>query len=97
MCARAGATGRRQRRAAAAGNTPRVGPYESPYGPEVPTKVAINGALELAKRYSTAQSSRFVNGILDRLQPAAPEAPAPEAEPEISVDPSSGETGSVSE
>ena len=37
---------------------------------EVPTKVAINEALELAKRYSTAQSSRFVNGILDRLQAA---------------------------
>ena len=35
---------------------------------DVPTKVAINEALELAKRYSTAQSSRFVNGILDRLQ-----------------------------
>ena len=35
--------------------------------PEVPAKVAINEALELAKRYSTAQSSRFVNGILDRV------------------------------
>ena len=29
------------------------------YCPEVPAKVAINEALELAKRYSTAQSSRF--------------------------------------
>ncbi len=35
--------------------------------PEVPAKVAINEALELAKRYSTSQSSRFVNGILDRV------------------------------
>jgi N utilization substance protein B len=29
--------------------------------------VAINEALELAKRYGTAQSAQFVNGILDRL------------------------------
>ena len=35
--------------------------------PEIPAKVAINEALELAKRYSTGQSSRFVNGILDRV------------------------------
>ena len=34
---------------------------------DIPAKVAINESLELAKRYSTAQSSRFVNGILDRV------------------------------
>ena len=48
-------------------NILRLGAFEMLYCPEVPTKVAINEALELAKRYSTAQSSRFVNGILDRL------------------------------
>jgi N utilization substance protein B len=31
--------------------------------------VAINEALEMAKRYGSAQSSQFVNGILDRLMP----------------------------
>ena len=51
-------------------NILRLGAFEMLYRPEVPTKVAINEALELAKRYSTAQSSRFVNGILDRLQTA---------------------------
>jgi N utilization substance protein B len=55
-------------------NILRVGAYEMLYCSDVPTKVAINEALELAKRYSTAQSSRFVNGILDRLQNAQPEA-----------------------
>jgi N utilization substance protein B len=45
----------------------RLGAYEMLHCPEVPAKVAINEALELAKRYSTAQSSRFVNGILDRV------------------------------
>ncbi|MFO0954783.1 MAG: transcription antitermination factor NusB [Isosphaeraceae bacterium] len=60
-------------------NILRLGAFEMIHCPDVPTKVAINEALELAKRYSTAQSSRFVNGILDRLQvhiPAKPEAAA---------------------
>ncbi len=51
-------------------NILRLGAYELLYCDDVPTSVAINEALELAKRYSTAQSSRFVNGILDRLQAA---------------------------
>jgi len=33
--------------------------------PDTPIKVVLNEAIELAKRYSTAESSRFVNGILD--------------------------------
>jgi len=32
---------------------------------EIPTKVTINEAIEIAKKYSTAKSGRFVNGILD--------------------------------
>ncbi len=34
---------------------------------DVPPKVAINEAIDLAKRYSTEQSGAFVNGILDRI------------------------------
>ena len=34
---------------------------------DTPDPVAINEAVELAKRYGTAQSAQFVNGILDRL------------------------------
>ena len=73
---------RLDRMAAIDRNILRLGAYEMLHCPEVPTKVAINEALELAKRYSTAQSSRFVNGILDRLQsrPAADQSPA-EVEP----------------
>lgn len=33
--------------------------------PDVPVKVVINEAIELAKKYSTAESSGFINGILD--------------------------------
>jgi transcription antitermination protein NusB len=58
-------------------NILRLGAFEMLFDPDVPVKVAINEALELAKRYSTAQSSRFVNGILDRLQGADPNAATP--------------------
>jgi transcription antitermination protein NusB len=68
---------RLDRMAAIDRNILRLGAFEMLFCPEVPVKVAINEALELAKRYSTAQSSRFVNGILDRLQSAEPEAPEP--------------------
>lgn len=33
--------------------------------PDVPVKVVLNEAIELAKEFSTAESSSFVNGILD--------------------------------
>jgi transcription antitermination protein NusB len=87
---------RLDRMAAIDRNILRLGAYEMLCCPEVPAKVAINEALELAKRYSTAQSSRFVNGILDRVlqwqvQEPKPEPdqesarePEPEAEPERS-------------
>ena len=65
---------RLDRMAAIDRNILRLGAYEMLFCREVPARVAINEALELAKRYSTAQSSRFVNGILDRvLQWQAPE------------------------
>lgn len=69
---------RLDRMAAIDRNILRLGAFEMLYCTDVPTKVAINESLELAKRYSTAQSSRFVNGILDRLQAA--EAAAKQAQ-----------------
>jgi len=33
--------------------------------PDTPVKVAINEAIELAKKFSTSESSSFINGILD--------------------------------
>ena len=35
--------------------------------PDIPTAVSINEAIEMAKKYSTEQSGRFVNGILDAV------------------------------
>jgi transcription antitermination protein NusB len=38
--------------------------------PQTPVKVVINEAVELAKRYGSAESPAFVNGILDRIAAA---------------------------
>lgn len=54
------------RMAATDRNVLRLGAYEILYS-STPDRVAIDEALELAKRYGTAQSAQFVNGILDRL------------------------------
>lgn len=37
------------------------------YFPSIPTKVTINEYIEIAKDYSTAKSSYFINGVLDKL------------------------------
>jgi N utilization substance protein B len=54
------------RMAATDRNLLRLGAYEIRYA-DTPDRVAINEAVELAKRYGTAQSSQFINGILDKL------------------------------
>ena len=45
----------------------RVGVYELLERPDVPVAVVINEAVELAKRFSTDESGRFVNGMLSRV------------------------------
>ena len=47
-------------------NVLRLGAYEILFA-DTPDRVAINEAIELAKRYGTNNSSQFVNGVLDRL------------------------------
>ncbi|MEQ1825511.1 MAG: transcription antitermination factor NusB [Pirellula sp.] len=47
-------------------NILRMASFEMVYG-EVPGRVAINEAIELAKRYGSKNSGQFVNGILDRV------------------------------
>ena len=49
-------------------NVLRLGTYELVYRDDIPPKVTINEAVELAKLYSTAESGPFVNGILDRIK-----------------------------
>ncbi len=54
------------RMAATDRNIMRLGAYEIRYA-DTPDRVAIDEAVELAKRFGSAQSSQFVNGILDKL------------------------------
>jgi len=49
-------------------NVLRMAMYELMHCTDVPPKVAINEAIELSKKYSTANSGGFVNGILDRVR-----------------------------
>jgi|YelNatPaOPRAMG01_1025707.scaffolds.fasta_scaffold00873_16 transcription antitermination factor NusB len=46
-------------------NILRMGITEMLFFKEVPTKVTINEAIEISKKYSTEESPKFVNGILD--------------------------------
>jgi len=48
-------------------NLLRIGIYELTERPDVPTAAVISEAVELARRYSTEESGRFVNGMLGRI------------------------------
>jgi N utilization substance protein B len=48
-------------------NILRMAIYEILYRDDVPGEVAINEAVELAKKFSTEHSPTFINGILDRI------------------------------
>ena len=48
-------------------NILRIGAGEILYFDDVPSKVAINEAIELAKKFGDSESPRFVNGILDKI------------------------------
>lgn len=48
-------------------NVLRLGVGEIKYFPETPVKVAIDESIELAKNYGSADSGRFVNGVLDAI------------------------------
>ncbi len=49
-------------------NILRAGIFELLWVHEVPYKVAINEALEIARKFSTEESTRFINGLLDRVR-----------------------------
>ncbi|HRF00785.1 MAG TPA: transcription antitermination factor NusB [Pirellulaceae bacterium] len=73
-----------ERMAATDRNALRIGAYEILFA-TTPDRVAVNEAVELAKRFGAAQSAPFVNGVLDRLmhdrRPArGPATPAVTAE-----------------
>jgi len=79
-------------------NVLRLAAYELFHCPSIPPAVTINEAVDLVKKYSTAESGRFVNGVLGELVRRSPKArwdpsadpeeealalPEPESEPDI--------------
>ena len=48
-------------------NILRIGLYELLWLPDVPAKVTVNEAIELAKQFADDETKRFVNGILDKV------------------------------
>ena len=53
-------------------NVLRLGIFELLYCPDIPAKVTINEAIELAKKFGDVESGKFVNGILDKIHKINP-------------------------
>lgn len=49
-------------------NVLRMGAFELFYLEDIPAKVSINEAVDLAKKYAGEEAGKFVNGILDRIR-----------------------------
>ncbi len=49
-------------------NVLRIAIYEMLFRDDIPPVVSINEAVDIAKKYSTSESGKFVNGILDRVK-----------------------------
>jgi transcription antitermination protein NusB len=52
-------------------NVMRLAAYELMYRPDIPKKVSINEAIEIARRFGDKESPAFVNGILDEIEACA--------------------------
>ncbi len=48
-------------------NIIRIATFEMHYGEDVPKKVSINEAIEIAKDFGADESPKFVNGVLDKV------------------------------
>ena len=53
-------------------NILRMATYELRWMPEIPRKVSLNEAIEIAKRYGSEDSGSFINGILDKISSLQP-------------------------
>ena len=49
-------------------NILRIAVYELLHCKEIPSKVSINEAIDVGKKYGTEESGAFINGILDRIR-----------------------------
>jgi N utilization substance protein B len=54
----------------------RLAVYEMIYSDDIPPKVAVNEAIEVAKHFGTEESGKFVNGVLGKMVKQADELKA---------------------
>jgi transcription antitermination factor NusB len=77
-------------------NILRMGIYQLLHCREIPPRVVINEAIELGKRYSTADSPQFINGLLDaahkQIAAGAAEAAEPAIEEPLTAEPAPSES-----
>jgi N utilization substance protein B len=59
-------------------NVLRMAIFELMHCPDVPTKVILNEAVELGKKYGSEKSSPFINGILDKVSHQLNRLPSPD-------------------
>ena len=60
-------------------NVMRLATYELMFRPDIPKKVSINEAIEIARKFGDKESPAFVNGILDEIE-ACPKTEEPNEE-----------------
>ena len=62
-------------------NVLRLAAYELAFETQTPVSVVIDEAIEIVRRYSTQDSTKFVNGILDKLKSLRPPDHGPKKSP----------------
>lgn len=62
-------------------NVIRIAVFEMTSTPPLPVEIAINEAIEIARRFGTVESPTFVNGVLDRVAERLGLKPSPENAP----------------
>ena len=66
-------------------NILRFAAFELLYMYEIPPKVTINEAVNVAKKYSQIEAGKFVNGVLDKIHHTEVHKPDPSSSPEEPV------------
>ena len=72
-----------QRMACVDRNVLRVAIFEMLFCPDIPPKVSINEAIDVAKKFGTEESGAFINGIVDRIRIAIDKG---EVEPDKTIE-----------
>jgi N utilization substance protein B len=52
----------------------RMATYELIFCPDIPTTVSLDEAIEIGKRFGSADSATFINGVLDQIAQSAKSA-----------------------